>query len=106
MSDTTLTITEALKDELRRIKRDTDEVSSLKEALLYAIENPQDTNDQLDGREDRVTEPIKVDRLTLKTVQKLKKENPSAMNHEAAIREEAGINPRDVGERPIEITDL
>ena len=106
MSDTTLTITEALKDELKRIKETHDEVKSLKEALLFALDNPEQTHDQLSGREDRVTEPIKVDELTLQTVQKLKRETPGATNYEAAIRSEAGINARDVGERPVEITKL
>lgn len=106
MSDTTLTLTEALKDELKRIKNEHTEVRSLKEALLFALDNPDKTEDQLAGKENRVSEPIKVDTLTLQTVQKLKDDTPGATNYEDAIREKANINPRDVGERPVEITDL
>lgn len=106
MSDTTLTITEALKDELKRIKREHDEVFSLKEALLFILDNPDATEDDLDGQENRVSEPIKVDELTLQTVQKLKEEDARATNYEDAIRHKADINPRDVGEQPVEITDL
>ncbi len=106
MSDTTLTLTEALKDELKRIKDEHTEVRSLKEALLFALDNPEKTQDELEGKEHRVSEPIKVDTLTLQTVQKLKKDTQGATNYEDAIRQKAGINPRDVGERPVEITDL
>lgn len=106
MSDTTLTITEPLKDELKRIKDEHNEVRSLKEALLFALDNPDKTKDELDGEDNRVSEPIKVDELTLQTVKKLKDDTPGASNYEDAIREKAGIKPRDVGERPIEITDL
>ena len=106
MSETTLTITEALKDELKRIKQEHDEVRSLKEALLFALDNPDKTNDQLEGKENRVSEPIKVDQLTLETVKKVKEDDANATNYEDAIRRKAGINERDVGERPIEITKL
>lgn len=106
MSDTTLTLTEALKEELKRIKDEHDEVLSLKEALLFALDNSDKTRDQLEGKENRVSEPIKVDELTLKTVKRLKNNDPKASNYEDAIRREAGINERDVGERPVEITEL
>ena len=106
MSDTTLTITEPLKDELKRIKDEHEEVHSLKEALLFILDNPEATMDDLGGPDNRVSEPIKVDELTLQTVQKLKEKTPTATNYEDAIRAKAGINPRDVGERPVEITDL
>jgi len=106
MSDTTLTITEPLKDELKRIKEDEPEVRSLKEALLFALDNPNKTEDELGGDENRVSEPIKVDELTLQTIKKLKRDTETATNYEDAIRQKAGINARDVGEQPIEITDL
>lgn len=106
MSETTLTITEALKDELKRIKREHDEVMSLKEALLFALDNPEQTEDQLSGTENRVSEPIKVDQMTLEVVKKLKEDDTTATNYEDAIRRKAGINERNVGERPIEITKL
>jgi len=106
MSETSLTITEALKAELKRIKDEHDEVFSLKEALLFALDNPDKTHDQLEGKENRVSEPIKIDQLTLETVKKIKDEDPTATNYEDAIRRKAGINERDVGERPIEITKL
>lgn len=106
MSDTTLTITPALKDELKRIVAEHDGVTSLNDAVLYIIDHPDQTRNRLDGEDSRVSAPIKINTLTHDTVQKLKADDPRATNYEAAIRREAGIEQRDTGEQPIDVRDL
>lgn len=103
MTQTTISLTEALKDHLRNVKDDTTGVSTLHEALLHIIDNPHPEEVVLDGYEKTLNDPVKVSKETLGDVKKMR-DDLNASDYEAAIRQKANIRQRDLGEEPVEIT--
>lgn len=103
MTQTTVSMSEALKDHLRDVRDNTAEVSTLHGALLYLLDNPYSCQKELDGYDATLNDPIKVPEETLETVKKLRN-RMGARDYEAAIRRKTNIVQRDVGEEPIEFS--
>ena len=106
MSQTTISLTEALKDHLRDIagSESVDGVSTLHEALLHILKNPYEDTIEIDGYDETLNDPIKVPDETLDEVKALR-DKLDARDYEEAIRERANIAHRDVGEEPVEVSD-
>lgn len=110
MAQTSLTISEALKDHLRVVAGKTDGsdgvdgVQTLHTALLHILECPYDEQISIDGYEETLSDPVKVSTDTLDDLRALR-DQTGARDYEQAIRERANIEPRDVGEEPIELTN-
>lgn len=103
---TTVTLSEALKDHLRELKEGDDtesmrNVQTLQDALLYLLENPYDKEQSISGYEQTLDDPIKVSSETLDELRD-RKDSANSRNYEEAIREQANIDSRDVGEEPVE----
>lgn len=110
MSQTSITLSEALKDHLRLVVQSegeysADDVSTLHEALVYILEHPYDDTVSVSGYEDTLTDPIKVPQETLVEVRALR-DQMDARDYEEAIRSRANIEPRDVGEVPLKETTI
>jgi hypothetical protein len=110
MSQTSITLSEALKDHLRLVAQSDGEysieaVGTLHEALVYILEHPYDDEVSVSGYEDTLTDPIKVPTDTLEEVRALR-DQMDARDYEEAIRERANIEARDVGEVPLKDTTI
>lgn len=101
---TTLTISEALKQELVRIKTD-NEFKSLNETIEHLIRNPRASRRPIEGYDDTLTEPVKVTEFTRSAVQR-ERDRGNYNDYEAVLRNVAGVEPREVGEGPIEVRPL
>jgi len=109
-SQTSLTVSEALKDHLREIAgkaevEGVEGVQTVQEALIHILDNPHDEKKSLTGYEKTLTEPIKVSRETLNKLSGLR-DWTGARDLEEAIRRRANIERRDVGERPVDVSDV
>ncbi|SDG41956.1 helix-turn-helix transcriptional regulator [Halorientalis regularis] len=102
-TQTTITISEALKSHLWEVKETVEGVDSLHEALLYILENPHDETRPVEGYDETLNDPIKVPEETLDEVRVLRDEI-SVQDYEAAIRKKANIERRDVGEEPVDVS--
>ncbi len=108
-SQTSLTLSEALKDHIREVAGKTEAegvegIQTLEEALIHILDNPYDEKKSLTGYEKTLEEPIKVSRKTLQKLSGLR-DWTGARDLEEAIRERANIERRDVGERPVDVSD-
>lgn len=101
---TTITVSEALKAELKRI-RDERELQSLEATLNHVLDHPIEGQKQLPGNDETLTEPIKVRSGTKDRVKALK-EMEEYRDYEAVIRDKIGAAPRERGEEPIDIEPL
>lgn len=114
MVETTLTVSEALKNHLRTVvgtdeahqdpEITTDAVDTLYDSVIYLIENPYETEIEIKGYDETLNSPVKVPKRTLNRVKSLQ-EQLGARDYEQTIRQQANIAERDVGEEPIELTD-
>lgn len=101
---TTVTISEALKNYLVE-ERDEQELGSLNETILYILRNPNLGERSLAGYDDTLTEPVKVTQFTLGMLQSIR-DSEGYDDYEDVIRGRAGIEERDVGEKPVDIRPL
>lgn len=110
MPTTSLSLSKALKQHLRDVAGLNDgegvkSVRTLHGALLYILENPYDEPRSLSGYEKTLNDPIKVSEQTLSDLKTLR-DQTGARDYKEAIRERANIEPRDVGETPVDVSDL
>ena len=110
MSTTSLTLTEALKDHLRDVAgmnetKGVEGVRTLHGALIHILENPYESEKSISGYEETLNDPIKMSDETLEELKALRDQR-GARDYEEAIRERANIEPRDVGETPVDVSDL
>ncbi len=108
MPTTSLSLSKALKQHLRDVAglNDGDGVTGVRTlhgALLHILENPYDEPRSIDGYEKTLDDPVKVSEQTLSELKALR-DQTGARDYEQAIRERANIEPRDVGEEPVEVT--
>ncbi len=96
---TTLSISPALKIELKRVREEYDEPQKLEEALIFAIKYPDVTNHQLEGDEKGVS-PIKVSKLTLEHLSYIR-DNNDYTSYEEVIRDSADIAYRKMNTRSV-----
>lgn len=106
----TVTISEALKNHLHKVKGDKSEfavkeVTTLHDALEYLLDHTYDETVEVDGYEETLDEPVKVPVDLHKRVKSLKHES-NARDYEELIRGRANIENRDMGEQPIEVTKI
>lgn len=101
---TTVTISDALKSELVRI-RDTHEFTSLDQTIVHIIRNPLTGERTITGNDDVLTNPVKVNEVTRELLQRLR-DKEGHDDYEAVLRSRAGIAPRDHGERPIDLSPI
>lgn len=101
---TTVTLSDALKSELERI-RDEREIKSLDETINHVLDNPVDGHRPLHGDAARLTEPVKVTDETKERV-RTTKEMGKYRDYEAVLRDKVGAAPRDTGEEPVDVRPL
>lgn len=101
MTETTLTVTEPLKEHLKEIKQKR-ELSSLDETIKNVLDTPvQDQFDVADGNMEENPAPIKVEDHTLAWVRQVKDQSEWD-TYEDVLREKSGASERDHGEQPVE----
>lgn len=108
MPTTSLSLSEALKDHLRDVagmneSDGVEGVRTLHGALIHILENPYDEEKSISGYEETLNDPVKVSDEMLTELKALRDQR-GARDYEEAIRERANIEPRDVGERPVEVS--
>lgn len=100
-----ITVSEALKGELKRVK-ERQELYSLDEAINYLLSNPIPGNKELDGYERKLSEPVRVKDDT-KELLRYTRDRGRFTDFEAVIRDRAGITKRDTGtEEPVDVRKL
>lgn len=109
-STTTVTLSEALKNHLRDVAGLNEEngvegVGTLESALLHILENPYEEEQSVTGYEETLNDPVKVSDETLEDLKTLRDQDLDARDYEEAIREQANIKRRDIGEEPVDTSD-
>jgi Mn-dependent DtxR family transcriptional regulator len=96
---TSLSLSPALKDELKQVRDSFDEPQNLEDAVIFAMKYPDITDHQLNGRENDLR-PIKVSKSTREHLQYLRETHEYA-DYEAVIRDNADIAPRKSNHQPV-----
>lgn len=104
MTDTTISLSEALKDHLREVV-EREGLGALHEGLSYILDNPYDEQIEIDGYDETLNDPVKTPSELQTRVKRLRDEY-GAQDYEEAVREQANIKHRPMGEEPIEVTKL
>jgi predicted CopG family antitoxin len=102
MTDTTVTVTEPLKEHLKNVKSSRGE-TSLNDVIQSIIENPVNgqTTEVPEGDMEENPAPIKISEYTHVWLKQVK-ENSEHEVFEDLLRELSGASGRDHGEQPIE----
>mgnify|MGYP006267081003 CR=1 FL=1 len=101
MTDTTVTVTEPLKDHLKDVKKARG-ISSLNETIQSVLDDPvQGETFVEEGNMEKNPAPIKITDYTQAWLRQAKEDSEFGV-FEDLLRDRSGASPRDEGEQPIE----